>query len=307
VVWKLGDRARVNSNSCSNYDSNRNRVGVVIEIDEEAKSLTVRFNDEFTPLVLKDPDMKTDQLTDNFRAFTKPRILSNRNFQPRSTKSMAAMKVISRGPSTIVGGGDDKINRNTIWDKMSQSEGHIISYPKGKTIRDYHLILFSGTKYACSRRGIDSLIAEGYIREVPDAAGIHSSLKVFVGYNQVYFPHDMVKHVAEEHRLQKRIRVAAPSPEALSKLIKTVTDFTMLSGRAVTSRELHNHIKTIHHKDLTLRAKYAGDSQTSAYKNFCAFMKQLAENSQSLVVGKSQDGSLKPGTYRYSNPAIPKV
>lgn len=67
--WKIGDRARVNYSSYSNFDSNRERVGVVVEIEDD--DLTVEFNDEFTPSVLKDPDMKRDVLRDHFEAFDK--------------------------------------------------------------------------------------------------------------------------------------------------------------------------------------------------------------------------------------------
>lgn len=82
-MWKIGDKALVNSNSYSNFDSNRQRVGTVISVEEPKNllnrgkvvgttySITVEFNDEYTEAILRDPDMKRDILTDNCDAFDK--------------------------------------------------------------------------------------------------------------------------------------------------------------------------------------------------------------------------------------------
>jgi hypothetical protein len=196
--------------------------------------------------------------------------------------------------------GNGKItSRATILQLLSL--GFVFSFHPTK--KDYQIVLFTGEKYMLSRSNTDRIIDEGRLRPVPNAEGIHPSVTAYESDGNPYSSHDNINAVVEAHRLEPKRRVQKPSAGNLAALAAYVAIGLQEDGdKSVRLDALASFIAVALEKHPVLKAYFCGPSQTTPYRNFSSFMKDLAADPQSGVIGKVQDPGMTAGFYRYSYP-----
>jgi hypothetical protein len=199
-------------------------------------------------------------------------------------------------------GGNNKItSRATILQVLPL--GFVFSFHPTK--KDYQIVMFSGDKYKLSRSKTDLLVDTGVLRPVHDAEGIHSSVTAYESDGNPYTSRGDINAVVEAHRLEPKRKAVKPSAGDLAVLAAYVALGLQQDGdKSVRLDALASFIAVaLDQKHLCiLKAYFCGASQTTPYRNFSSFMKDLAADPTSGVIGKVQDPGMTAGFYRYVYP-----
>jgi ADP-heptose:LPS heptosyltransferase len=143
---------------------------------------------------------------------------------------------------------------------------------------------------------------------VANAEGIHPSVTAYESADNLYASRDNINAVVEAHRVEPKRKVPKPSAEDLAVLAAYVALSLQMSENAGKSVRLDTLASVIaevldQQKHLAvLKVYFCGPRQSTAYRNFSAFMQKLSADPRSGVIGKVQDPTMTTGYYRYLYP-----